>query len=123
MNKLWKAKDIISKDGWTKGKLQNVYGEVCAIGAINKALSGDANTYYTFGEDEDYNSEAHTAAKTEFYKIVDLLVATIRELYGERFTSIPGFNDYSTTTKEMINHAFAHAAAEWDLTHESGSQE
>jgi hypothetical protein len=39
---LWDAAQLIRKHGWTVGRFESPTGELCALGAMSKAVTGDA---------------------------------------------------------------------------------
>lgn len=133
MNLLWRAKEILNQKGWTKGRLVDSAGQVCAYGAIHAAISGNPEEfYYPEGEHTCYSGPerdcARCSAHNEALALREALAATVKAIADElyppeerdrnKWLSAADFNDDPSTTREMLMHVFNHAAAQWDAEHD-----
>ena len=109
---LEKAAEILERDGWYQGKFTQWGGEddddipyeqalaerpVCALGAINRALTGQANRY----------GELFQLWNMAYYRLQ--VGAGLTEDQG-----IPGWNDDPARSKEDVLLAFKKAIAHGD---------
>lgn len=122
MNIFLKAKDELGRRGWTKGELEDDTGKVCALGAIYAAMSGSPNPSDELDDGRHihrWDECAHCQLIEEAQNYGRFMTEIARQLYDapEYMTVISDFNDADSTTVEMVNHVFSHAAAEWDATH------
>lgn len=93
---LLKAAEFILRDGHTKCRYKDDNGACCAIGAIYKAATGEANPYTGGGICGDPNPEIALAGKL------------LREKVGGEFISL--WNDRFETSKEDVAAAMVEAA-------------
>lgn len=86
------AERVLDVCGWCKGTLQNNAGHVCAQGALNIALTGDA---YMLARNEELIFKRNTVRDK------------VRRMLG--VISIAFWNDDVVTTKEDVQLAFRRA--------------
>lgn len=94
---LLKAAEVIRRDGHTKHKYKNDDGACCAIGAIYKAATGEANPYAQGGICRDPNPEIARAG------------SVLKGKLNVEFISL--WNDLATTTQEDVAVALVEAAS------------
>lgn len=78
---LWTAARHIERHGHARGALRDEQGATCALGALRSAADGDCG------------HEADAAA---------LMLDTIRRRLGDRFETVPQFNDDPTTAPRAV---------------------
>lgn len=90
-----KAREILHEDGWCKGTVQNKEGQVCLMGAFNKALTGsainhtDTPAYICWG-----SSDTDPLTSKLWEKIAERTTATYTgDMGGECTTRGAGWND------------------------------
>lgn len=89
----------IEKRGWCKDRLMDEHGAVCAVGAVNLALYGNANSRIC---------ETPEVSMEYAESVYGALHAAIPANYRG---CIPGYNNEPTTTFEDMREWFAKAAA------------
>lgn len=81
---LARAADVIRERGWCRGTYENEQGQVCALGSINVAATGDARV-----------------CSVESTQALDVLVQRIADLTGEPMC-VPTWNDAQSNAESVL---------------------
>jgi hypothetical protein len=101
MNHLNEAAKIIEQ-GWTKGEYADELGNVCAVGALRKALN---NPQHQSIDSSDW---------TTYRESITIMSQVTGEMTNGLTDNPVQFNDMESTTKQDIVALFEKSAVRWD---------
>lgn len=91
---LVKALEILEEKGWCKRELQNIKGEYCLMGAINKAAYG----YGDYPSNASLRTNNTTTNYDEAFPAVKQLAKFVPKLVDRHINNIVSFNNNPKTT-------------------------
>jgi hypothetical protein len=105
---LQRALDVLDRDGWCKGTLQNADGQLCLMGALQKGAAIEfgyikAEERIPDGKHEIHDWDLERTYRSALRAVENVLPINQRELLDDIWAPGPAsYNDHSSTTEEDI---------------------